>query len=135
MSVTGDRRHLDRLRRMRNPRAVTRIGQAVFVAAVEVQAEARRLISEGSVSGKEHVPSEPGEPPNFDTGHLSGNIEAVRTGPLTAIVESRASYAVPLEVGTDKMAARPYMGPASANKRRRVVTLIQKVMNSIVNGG
>lgn len=134
MSVSGDKAHIDRLRRMRSPKFVNRVGQAVFVGAVEIQAEARLLISTGAVSGANHIPSAPGEPPNFDSGHLSGNIEAVRTGPMKAQVESRAEYAIPLEIGSadGTLEARPYMGPATRNKRKRVTDLIRKAAQSVI---
>jgi len=125
MKISGDLEHRERLRRLRSPAARRAIGQAVFVAAQEVETQARLLIMAGSVSGKNHVPSKPGEPPNNDTGYLAANIEATRRSELTAQVESKAEYGAALERGTSKMAARPYMVPALRMKRARVNELIR----------
>lgn len=137
--VHGDKKHLERLRRLRSSRVIARIGQAIFAGAVDVQARARFLISEGAVSGKNHVASEPGEAPNYDTGHLSGNIEAVRTGPVSAQCESRAEYALALEKGAVidhpnggqiTIEARPYMGPAVKDTRKRIIERVHNVVEA-----
>lgn len=135
MKITGDERHKARLRRMRSPAVRRQISQGLFVAGGEVQATARLLISEGSSSEGRHVPSKPGEPPNMDTGHLMANIEVVRIAPLTVHVESKAEYAVPLEAGTSKMAARPYMAPALKLKRNRILELTHGVVEASIQGG
>jgi HK97 gp10 family phage protein len=111
MSVTGAGRHRARLRGMRTK--AERLGAAVFVASDKIKTEARLSITRGSISGKGHVVSRPGEPPNRDTGNLDTNIENTQTGPLKAEVRSKAKHAVPLEFGTSKMAERPYMRPAA----------------------
>jgi hypothetical protein len=50
-------------------------------------------------------------------------------------VSANAPYSVPLEFGTSKMAARPYMGPATANKRKEAVDLIRAAVSKVVAGG
>lgn len=133
--VTGHQSASRRIRSLGSPAAQRRIGAAIFVGAQEIQAEASRLITTGAVSGKNHVPSAPGEPPNEDTGHLRTNIEAVRTGKLTAEVESKARYALALEFGTSNMEERPYMRPATAAKRGRVHELVRGVVSQILRAG
>jgi hypothetical protein len=118
MEMSGHRRHSARLRKL--ARSADRMGALVFALADDIKTDARRSITEGSTSGKGHVASLPGEPPNRDTGHLDTNIEAYRTGPLKAEVRSQAGYAVPLEMGTRKMAERPYMRPATKRARARI---------------
>lgn len=132
MSIIGKQRHLMRLRRLRSARARKRIGAAIYTGAQEIATEAAVSITTGSIGGKGHIPSLPGEPPNADTGHLDSNIEAVRTGELTAEAESRAEYALALEKGTSKMAERPYMRPATAKKRSRVHKLVRAVVQDIM---
>lgn len=132
MKVTGDKRHKERLRRMADPKVRRDISRGIFVAAQEVQTEARLLITEGSISGAGHIASLPGEPPNNDTGHLAGNIEATRTGDLSAQVESKADYGAELERGTSKMAARPYMAPALQRKRKRILELTHGVVEAAI---
>lgn len=115
--VRGVKAYTDRLKRLSGPDAKREIGKALFVAGQAVQVEAQILISTGSVSGKGHVPSRPGEPPHNDTGVLANNIETVQIGPLHVEVSSNAPYAAALEYGTSRMAARPYMAPAAAKAR------------------
>jgi len=101
------------------------VSKALFVGGEMIDAEASRLITEGAVSGKNHVPSLPGEPPNEDTGHLRTNIIVEQPAPLRVLVTSNARYAVALEYGTSKMAERPYMRPAAERKRKEVVDLVR----------
>lgn len=120
MSLDGGDKHIGRLKKLSGEAVIRIAGAIVYEGADTIKAEAQRLISAGAVSGKNHVPSRPGEPPNYDTGVLSSHIEARRTGPLTAEVASEAPYAAALEFGTSKMAARPYMRPARDNKIEQV---------------
>jgi hypothetical protein len=82
--VTGREKAQGRLDGIAGEQAIKRVGQALYWGAQQIQAEAQHLITEGSVSGKNHVPSLPGEPPNNDTGVLKSHIEAVQTAPLRA---------------------------------------------------
>ena len=97
-------------------RAVT---QAVFVEAQALQVDAQLSITAGATSGKNHVPSAPGEPPNNDTGVLAGNIEAVVTGVGKAETSSNAPYAAAQEFGSESqgLPERPYMRPAAARSK------------------
>jgi HK97 gp10 family phage protein len=126
--ITGKSGAQGRLRNLAGQEKVALVGQALFVGGGKIGAEASRLITEGAVSGKNHVPSLPGQPPNEDTGHLRTNIEVVQTGPLRVEVSSNARYSAALEFGTSKMAARPFMGPAARAKRKEVVALVNKAI-------
>ena len=105
-------KHLRRLRKLGSREVIRIAGAAVYEAADDMRAEAFRSISAGSVSGAGHVPSRPGEPPNRDTGDLQAGLKVVQTGPLSAELRSEAPHARPLEFGTSRMAARPYIRPA-----------------------
>lgn len=117
------------------PKEVEQIGRALFVGGDIIRAEASRLITENAVSGKLHVASLPGQPPKEDTGHLRSNIEVEQPAPLRVLVTSNADYAVALEFGTSKMAARPYMGPAARNKRAEVTKLVKGAIRITVGKG
>lgn len=132
MPMHGLKQHLARLKRLRGPETTRLVEQALFAGGELIETEAQRLISTGSVSGQGHVPSSPGEAPNFDSGVLSNNIETTRAGKLHVQVRSEAPYASPLEFGTSKMAARPYMGPARDNKRREVTAMVRSAMDAAV---
>lgn len=129
--MKGKDKHIQRLRRL--AAGAERIaGQVVYVGSDMIRAHAFRSISAGSVSGKGHVPSAPGEPPNRDTGVLQAHLTNALVGPLTAEVRSDAPYANALEFGTSKMAARPYMRPARDAKRKEIQQLFKEKMGKLV---
>ena len=105
------------------------IQSVLFEAGQRVQTDAQTSITDGAVSGAGHVPSAPGEAPNNDTGVLANNIETLETGPLHVTVSSNAPYAIPLEVGTSKMAARPSMGPALQKNKARIGKRVAAAVN------
>ncbi len=107
----------------------------VYTLADRHATEAALSITAGAVSGKNHVASKPGEAPNADTHKLDRSIHAEKTGPLTAQSVADAPYAVRLEVGDSKVAARPYMRPAAKKIRKEVEALAKKAVDRIVKGG
>ena len=132
--ITGQENTQARLSGLARQKLVARVGQALFAGGELIRAEAANLITEGAVSGKNHVPSLPGQPPNEDTGTLRTHIETTQTAPLRVEVSSNAPYAVALEAGTSRMAERPYMGPATRRKRKEVVALVERAVNEAVKG-
>jgi HK97 gp10 family phage protein len=97
--------------------------------------EAAISITTGAVSGKGHVPSRPGEPPNADTHVLDRSIHVEQTGPLTAKVVADAPYAIPLEFGDERMAERPFMRPAATKVKKAVDKLAKAGVRRINRGG
>jgi len=132
--VTGVDKVTRRLRAL--PDTVQReVSAALHVAGQVIQAEAQHSITKGAVSGKNHVPSRPGEPPMNDTGHLKNHIEVTQPGPLRVLVTSNAKYSAALEFGTSKMAARPFMNPAARAKRTEVTMIVRKAVDSAIRRG
>ncbi|OGT55482.1 MAG: hypothetical protein A3E01_09240 [Gammaproteobacteria bacterium RIFCSPHIGHO2_12_FULL_63_22] len=131
--ITGAREHKAHLRAIRSATA-REVGKAIFVAADALAVDAALSITEGAVSGKNHVVSAPGEPPNSDTHLLDRSIEATKTGPLTAEVSANAPYAAALEFGTSKMAARPYMKPAAERIRPKAEAFVRAATKRAVAG-
>lgn len=135
VKVTGIEQHKRRLQRMRGARMVNAVTQALYKTAQDIQVDAQLSISAGAVSGKNHEPSEPGTPPNNDTGVLAGNIEAAIVGPLKAETSSNAPYALAQEMGSEKLGLpeRPYLRPAlkknQENGRKRVVDVVNRVVS------
>jgi HK97 gp10 family phage protein len=132
--ITGREQAGAHLRRLGGEQMVRRVGAALFAGGEIIRAEAAHLITEGAVSGKNHVPSLPGQPPNEDTGTLRSNIETTQVAPLRVEVSSNAPYAVALETGTSKMAERPYMAPATEHKRKEVIDLVRGAVNAAAKG-
>lgn len=133
-SVSGDKNHQRRLDAMRSPRGQQLITQALYVAGQEIELEAERSITAGSISGKGHVPSAPGQPPNADTRRLDSNIVTTVTGQGSVEVSSNAPYSAALEFGTSRMAERPFMRPAVAKKRGRVAQLVEAAVDKLTGG-
>lgn len=111
MSMKGKDKFMRRLKTLASE-AEDVAGRVVYVGSDMIRAEAFRSISAGSISGKNHVASLPGEPPNRDTGELQAHLTNSKTGPVTAEVRSDAPYAAALEFSTSRMEARPYLRPA-----------------------
>lgn len=129
--MNGKDKFMRRLKRL-DEGAIGVAGKVVFVGSDMIRAEAFRLISEGSISGKGHVASLPGQAPNRDTGVLQAHLTNERTGPLEAEVRSDAPYAGALEFGTSKMAERPYMRPARDKSEPKINRLFESEMNKLV---
>ncbi len=70
-----------------------------------------------------HVASAPGEPPAPDTGRLrnstQGEVFATSDGAL-GIVSVNTEYAAALELGTDKIAARPFISRLARDYSARI---------------
>jgi len=126
--------HLKRLRRM--PAETRKEASKLVYALADMHAtEAALSITNGAVSGANHVPSRPGEPPNADTHFLDRSIHVEKTGPLKAQSVADAPYAVPLEFGTERAQARPFMGPAANLVRKSVDRLAKVGIRVITRGG
>lgn len=110
---------------------------ALYKAGQMIEVDAEISITEGSVSGRGHVASRPGQAPNRDTGHLDGNIETtVRASQNPTVhVTSNASYSAALEFGTSKMAERPFMRPATEKNRDKVSDIVAAVVRSQIRKG
>ncbi|MFZ5666958.1 MAG: HK97 gp10 family phage protein [Pseudomonadota bacterium] len=134
MGMKGARKHRDRLKRLGGSRIIQIAGAIAYEGADTIRAEAFRLVSAGSISGKGHVPSRPNEPPNRDSGVLQANFEAVQTGALTAEFRSKAPYARVLEFGGSKVAQRPHVRPARDKKLPEIRKRYVEQMNKLVKG-
>jgi hypothetical protein len=112
MAMPGTQKHLDRLKRMQG--GARQIAAALYRAGQMIELDAENSITAGSISGKGHVVSAPGQPPNADTAY--------------------SGHAVPLEYSTSKMEARPYMRPAVARNRDEVSRRISQAVQITIRG-
>jgi hypothetical protein len=102
-TIRIDNRGLERAIR----EAPQRAGQAVRAAAFEGERYVKQSFGTS--------PSLPGEPPGVDTGKLRAGINVQSRGSFSqAITTGDTEYAIHLEYGTHRMAARPFMAPMAA---------------------
>lgn len=132
--IIGADKHKKRLRRMRGPAMVRRVSQALFAVAQDIVVDAAVSITEGAVSGKGHVPSKPGEPPNADTHVLSNSGEAVLVAPLKAESSFNAPYAAAQELGSadQNLPERPYLRPSAAKNRPKALRKVAQAANEVI---
>lgn len=65
--------------------------------------------------------SAPGEPPGVVTGALRASIHVEEINPYKRSIVVGMEYGIHLEFGTEKMAARPFMGPMANYIQRHVM--------------
>lgn len=125
----------------KNPKAFSNIskkyeimvGQTLKRGANLVRNDAVDSILRGSPSGRSyekydprrtHTASAPNQPPASDTGFLVNNIIWKMAGKFEAEVQSNAPYSIPLEFGTSKMAARPFLQPALEKNKIKIKQMV-----------
>lgn len=111
------------------------VGKALYAGGQLLELDMVDSIVAGSVSGKGHVASLPGEPPNADTHFLDRSIETALVAPLRVEVSVNAPYARALNDGTARIAPRPFVEPAVARKKREIVELVRGAVRKITRGG
>lgn len=72
--------------------------------------------------GRKHRASAPGQAPALDTGNLRANTNADQNlkqdgSDLVGTITSNTEYSEALERGTERMAARPFLGPLGRDHR------------------
>lgn len=105
-------------------------------AAEVIAKEARDLIDEGGIPSPNHIVSQPFASPNTDTGNLVAHTNAEKLpeqGHAAVISDATSddgySYSQGLEFGNSRMFERPFLRPATANKRKFVLTLARNAVN------
>lgn len=88
-------------------------GETILKRNILAQEGTGRIYSRG---GRKHQASAPGQAPALDTGNLRANTNASPElkedgSDLVGIIISNTEYSEALERGTERMAARPFMGP------------------------
>lgn len=56
-------------------------------------------------------PSSPGDPPGVDTDALRGSMHVENAGSFTQQIADGVEYGIYLELGTERMSARPFVVP------------------------
>ena len=70
MKFKGGDKHVARLRKLAGKNTERVVTAVLYEGADMIAAEAKRSISAGSISGKDHVASRPGEAPNPRYGRI-----------------------------------------------------------------
>jgi len=109
------------------------MSQANGMAALEIRNTAVELVAENGDGPKQirYNPkrtvnvSNPGEPPNSDTGRLMQSIKVEKDG-LAYLVGTNLKYGAWLEFGTKDMAPRPWLSVA-VRKTAKLITEFREV--------
>lgn len=103
-------------------------------AATEFETEMKNEIDTGKKSGItyqrgniSHRASAPGEAPATDSGKLVGSIRYKKKSDTQHEVSINSEYALALEVGTSRMAARPFITPALQNAKKKLLKAIKAI--------
>ena len=134
MTMKGRDAHRQRLKKLSGPDLIKAANRVLYVGADMIRAYAHQGISRGSVSGKGHVPSSPGQFPNRDSGILQAHLTSSLTAPLEAEVKSEAPYSAALEFGSSKMEARPFLRPSRDAKAPEIQRLFEVEIDKLVKG-
>jgi len=134
--ITGGDKWKRRLQRMRSPAMVSGVTRALYVVGGDIVVDAAISITAGATSGKGHVPSAPGTPPNADTHVLSNSGETVVAGPLKVESSFNAPYAAAQELGSESqnLPERPYMRPAAQRNRPNAQRKVAEAVDRIIRG-
>lgn len=71
-----------------------------------------REYKRGKKGQRVHRASAPGEAPAVDFGHLQNSLDVDVSNPLKGVLSIGAIHGLFLEVGTDRIAPRPFVVPA-----------------------
>ena len=130
----GAEEHLRHLKKM--TLGMRKEAQKLIYTLADMHAtEAALSITNGAVSGADHVASAPGEAPNADTHVLDRSVHVEQTGLLTAESIADAPYAARLEFGDETVAERPFMRPAATKVKKSVDRLAKAGVRRINRGG
>lgn len=80
---------------------------------------------------KTHVASAPGQPPAIDYGVLINSIQS-KEDQGGAMVFTNAEAAVPLEFGTARMQARPFMRPGVENNKEAIINAVAVTVKRLI---
>lgn len=109
MTLRVDKRALEQLIRTNPATADDALAASALAILAEIQ-QSFNTSPAGRTYGR-HTASTAGHPPNVDTGALRASMRTERRGKLHYEIMDGVAYGVLLELGTSRMAARPFMTP------------------------
>ncbi len=106
---------------------------AITKACLVVERQAKQDMTNTSTS-----PSSPGEPPAVDTGRLRASVTHVVEGggfkAIKGFVGTNVVYGRYLEVGTSKIAPRPWLTPALEKNRDLIMAIVKDATSKGIRG-
>ena len=105
--------------------AVTFISHAKEALAAEAAAKAKAL---EIIGGKAESYAKKGCP--VDTGRLRNSITHAQRDENTEVIGTNVDYGPHVELGTSKMAARPFLRPAAEGHSAEYKAVIEQVMKN-----
>lgn len=108
------------------------IERFVVKGAAYIEGELKASMAEpksGRMYGS-HRASAPGESPAVDTSNLTGSIQQIFPSTLEAKIGTPVEYALYLETGTDRMAARPLWQKTADDS----LPTLEKMLNEEIEG-
>jgi len=107
---------------------------ALGKVATEFETDMKTEIEYGAKSGityqrgnNSHTASAPGQAPASDSGKLVGSIRYEKKSKTEHEVSINSEYALALEVGTSRMAARPFIQPALQKAKKKLMKAIKAI--------
>lgn len=129
---------LGELQNVAYPVAASELAHAVFsvhreaVKLIQARSSQGRSYSRGTIT---HVASAPGNPPNTDRGTLVNRVDfEIDTQALKGVVGTNYKVGKHLELGTQTMAARPWLFPAFESRRKDILASMSKALKSTLKG-
>lgn len=120
---------LPRLSREMEAKVADVVKEHALAAKADMQAQMAQAKS-GRWYGA-HQASAPGEAPAIDTSELVNSLGAKALKRLVWMVWAGAEYAIHLEYGTVKMAARPFMRPAAKRISKPFFTAMRRALGRL----
>jgi len=113
--------------------------EALAALALEGESIVKQSMQDSPATGetysrgtRTHTASSPGYAPRVDTGTLINSTKADKVRLKVHRIVSETDYAVKLEFGTTKMAARPFYGPMAQELERVIPDFFDKFLEDEV---
>lgn len=134
LDTSGFKTGLEKAKKEYDKRAQRAIkkGALFFVAEVKKELSKQGTGKQYRRGRKIHIASAPGQPPAVDTGQLRASITHLVEREFRAwiaMVGTNLQKAAPLEFGTSRMAARPFILTTLTRIRPQVIKIFEKELS------
>ena len=130
------------LQRAEHALAGLALRDGLLAGALVAETAMKQSIQAGPKSGRTyargrrvHQASAPGQPPATDTGNLVNSIHSESRGNDATAVVVGAEYGAPLEYGTARMGARPFVRPVADGKQDEIIDAVRRTVRAALERG